>query len=82
MTPRSPSQDKVSSSDPASPDLDREGCAGEGQADDDLRHHLRAKDTAARPSPRNDARRNAIDEALQPLPAIAPTLKTGSDREG
>ncbi len=34
------------------------------------------------PSSRNDARRNAIDGALQPLLAIARTLKTGSDREG
>ncbi len=34
------------------------------------------------PRSRNDARRNAIHEALQPLQAIARTLNTGSDREG
>jgi hypothetical protein len=57
------------------------------QADDELRRHLWAADTAARArlarlaQERNDARRNAIDEALEPVLAVARTLKTGPDRD-
>lgn len=57
------------------------------QADDELRRHLWAADTAARTQlarlaqERNDARRNAIDEVLEPVLAVARTLKTGPDRD-
>lgn len=57
------------------------------QADDDLRRHLWAADTAARAhlarlaQERNDARRNALDEAVEPVLAVARTLKTGPDRD-
>jgi hypothetical protein len=57
------------------------------QADDDLRRHLWAADTAARAQlarlaqERNDARRNALDDALAPILAVAATLKTGPDRD-
>ncbi len=61
--------------------------SGDGYADDELRRRLWAEDIAARAQltlltqERSDARRNAIDEALAPLLAIARTLKTGADRD-
>jgi hypothetical protein len=60
---------------------------GDGDARDELRRELWAKDTAARTrlarlaQERRHARRNAIDEALQPLLAAARTLKTSADRD-
>ena len=60
---------------------------GDRTDDDELRRRLWAADTAARSQvallaqERNDARRNAIDEALQPLLVAARTLRTGPDRD-
>ncbi len=60
---------------------------GDRTDDDDLRRRLWAEDTAARAQlalltqERNDARRNAIDQALEPLIAAARQLKTGPDRD-
>lgn len=57
------------------------------QADDELRRHLWAADTAARvqlarlAQERNDARRNAIDEVVAPVLDVARTLKSGPDRD-
>jgi hypothetical protein len=57
------------------------------RADDDLRRHLWAADAAARAQlaslaqERNDRRRNAIDEALEPAVAIARTLRSGPERD-
>ncbi|GAA0911553.1 hypothetical protein [Virgisporangium aurantiacum] len=57
------------------------------QTDDVLRRRLRAADTAARAQlarlaqERNDARSNAIDDALDPVLAVARTLKSGPDRD-
>lgn len=57
------------------------------QADHDLRRHLWAADTAARAQlarlaqERSEARRNAIDEVLEPVLAVARTLKSGPDRD-
>ena len=60
---------------------------GDDPAPDELRRQLWAKDTAARTrlarlaQERRQARRNAIDEALEPLITAARTLKTGADRD-
>ena len=58
---------------------------GDGNAGDDVRRDLWAKDAAARTrlallaQERNEARRNAIDEALDPLLTLARTAKTSAD---
>jgi len=60
---------------------------GEGTDDDALRRDLWASHTAAQTrlaelaQERNAARRNAIDDALQPLIAAARSLKTSADRD-
>lgn len=60
---------------------------GDGNAPDDVRRDLWAKDTAARTrlallaQERNQARRTAIDEALDPLLTLARTAKTSADRD-
>lgn len=60
---------------------------GDRHDDEQLRRQLWAQDTAARAQlarlaqERNEARRNAIDEAVEPLLAVARTLKTGPDRD-
>jgi hypothetical protein len=46
------------------------------------RRHLWANDSPHEPSSHNDAHRNAIDEALQPLLAVARTLMTGPTGTG
>jgi len=58
--------------------------AGVRQDDDLRRHPWRPKTphTNRVRATRNDARRNAIDYALQPQLAIARTLTTESDRKG
>jgi hypothetical protein len=57
------------------------------QAEGELRRRLWAADTAARAQlarltqERNDARRNALDEVLEPVLVVARTLKSGPDRD-
>ncbi len=54
---------------------------------DGLRRHLWVKDTTARTrladlaAERTAARRNAVDDALQPLLAAASVLRTAADRD-
>ncbi|MEJ3741801.1 hypothetical protein WEI85_00665 [Actinomycetes bacterium KLBMP 9797] len=61
--------------------------AGGGHAPDEVRRQLWAKDTAARTrlallaQERNQARRNAIDEALEPLITMARAVRTSADRD-